>query len=63
MSSPESDTQQIDLALVEHLTKQETAALDEKHARSLTYREEAAARRRLVVVADLAAPPDLRRSR
>ncbi len=32
---------QIDLDLVEQLTKQETAALDEKHARSLSYREEA----------------------
>ena len=32
---------EIDLGLVEELTKRETAALDEKHARSLSYREEA----------------------
>jgi len=38
-----TDTIQIDLALVEELTKRETAALDEKHARSLAYREEARA--------------------
>ena len=36
-----TDTIQIDLDLVEELTKRETAALDEKHARSLAYREEA----------------------
>jgi glutamate-1-semialdehyde 2,1-aminomutase len=36
-----TDTIQIDLELVEELTKRETAALDEKHARSLSYREEA----------------------
>jgi glutamate-1-semialdehyde 2,1-aminomutase len=36
-----TDTVEIDLALVEELTKQETAKLDEKHARSLSYREEA----------------------
>jgi len=34
---------EIDLALVEALTKRETANLDEKHARSLAYREEAKA--------------------
>ncbi|HYJ60963.1 MAG TPA: aspartate aminotransferase family protein [Actinomycetota bacterium] len=38
-----ADTIQIDLDLVEDLTKRETAALDEKHARSLSYREEARA--------------------
>ena len=36
-----ADTVEIDLGLVEELTKRETAALDEKHARSLSYREEA----------------------
>ncbi|HSL10157.1 MAG TPA: aspartate aminotransferase family protein [Actinomycetota bacterium] len=36
-----TDTIQIDIDLVEELTKRETAALDEKHARSLAYREEA----------------------
>ncbi len=36
-----TDTVEIDLGLVEELTKQETARLDEKHARSLSYREEA----------------------
>jgi glutamate-1-semialdehyde 2,1-aminomutase len=36
-----TDTVEIDLDLVEDLTKQETAKLDEKHARSLSYREEA----------------------
>jgi glutamate-1-semialdehyde 2,1-aminomutase len=36
-----TDTVEIDLTLVEELTKQETAKLDEKHARSLSYREEA----------------------
>ena len=34
---------QIDIGLVEELTKREVAALDEKHARSLRYREEAKA--------------------
>jgi glutamate-1-semialdehyde 2,1-aminomutase len=38
---PGDDTIEIDLALVEDLTKRETAALDEKHRRSLSYREEA----------------------
>jgi glutamate-1-semialdehyde 2,1-aminomutase len=38
-----SETIQIDLGLVEELTKRETAALDEKHARSLSYREQAKA--------------------
>jgi glutamate-1-semialdehyde 2,1-aminomutase len=38
-----SEPVEIDLGLVEELTKQETAALDEKHARSLSYREEARA--------------------
>jgi len=37
------DHVEIDLALVEALTKRETASLDEKHARSLAYREEAKA--------------------
>jgi glutamate-1-semialdehyde 2,1-aminomutase len=37
-----TETVQIDLDLVEELTKRETAALDAKHARSLSYREEAA---------------------
>jgi glutamate-1-semialdehyde 2,1-aminomutase len=32
---------QIDIGLVEELTKREVAALDEKHARSLAYRDEA----------------------
>ena len=41
MSSTE--TVEIDLGLVEELTKREVAALDEKHARSLSYREEAKA--------------------
>jgi glutamate-1-semialdehyde 2,1-aminomutase len=36
-----TDRLEIDLALVEELTKRETAALNEKHARSLSYREEA----------------------
>jgi glutamate-1-semialdehyde 2,1-aminomutase len=35
---------EIDLSLVEDLTKRETDALDEKHARSLAYRQEAARR-------------------
>jgi glutamate-1-semialdehyde 2,1-aminomutase len=39
-----TDTIQIDLGLVEELTKRETAALDEKHARSLAYREQAKTR-------------------
>ena len=39
-----TDTIQIDLELVEELTKRETAALDEKHAKSLAYREEAKTR-------------------
>jgi len=43
MGTTESGTVQIDLDLVEQLTKEETAALDEKHARSLSYREEAKA--------------------
>ena len=34
-------TVDVDLNWVEELTKRETAALDERHARSLTYREEA----------------------
>ncbi|MEX1102306.1 MAG: aspartate aminotransferase family protein [Actinomycetota bacterium] len=38
-----TETVQIDLDLVEELTKEETAALDAKHARSLSYRGEAAA--------------------
>ncbi len=37
------ETVEIDLTLVEELTKRETAALDEKHHRSLSYREEAKA--------------------
>ena len=40
---PAGDHVEIDLALVEALTKRETANLDEKHARSLAYREEAKA--------------------
>src|SRR4051812_4795377 len=36
-----TDTVEIDLGVVEELTKREVAALDEKHARSLSYREEA----------------------
>ena len=36
-----TDVVEIDLALVEELTKREIAALDEKHVRSLAYREEA----------------------
>src|SRR5947209_19938901 len=41
-----SDTRtvQIDVGLVEELTKRETTALDAKHARSLSYRQEAARR-------------------
>jgi len=39
-----TDTVQIHLELVEELTKRETAALDQKHARSLSYREEAKSR-------------------
>jgi glutamate-1-semialdehyde 2,1-aminomutase len=41
MGTTGSDTVEIDLDLVEQLTKEETAALDEKHARSLSYREQA----------------------
>ena len=40
---PAGDHVEMDLALVEALTKRETANLDEKHARSLAYREEAKA--------------------
>jgi glutamate-1-semialdehyde 2,1-aminomutase len=40
----EDDRVEIDVELVEQLTKQETAALDEKHRRSLEYREVARAR-------------------
>jgi glutamate-1-semialdehyde 2,1-aminomutase len=40
-----NDVVEIDLGLVDELTKRETSALDRKHARSLSYREEA--RRRL----------------
>jgi glutamate-1-semialdehyde 2,1-aminomutase len=36
-----TETVDIDLALVEELTKRETEALDRKHARSIGYREEA----------------------
>jgi glutamate-1-semialdehyde 2,1-aminomutase len=36
-----NDCVEIDLTLVDELTKRETAALDRKHARSLSYREEA----------------------
>jgi glutamate-1-semialdehyde 2,1-aminomutase len=39
----DTDVIQIDLDLVEELTKREIAALDAKHARSLSYREEAKA--------------------
>jgi hypothetical protein len=39
----DADVVQIDLGLVEELTKREVAALDEKHARSLSYRETAKA--------------------
>jgi glutamate-1-semialdehyde 2,1-aminomutase len=38
-----ADAVQIDLQLVERLTKEETEALDQKHRRSLAYREEARA--------------------
>ncbi|HTG48268.1 MAG TPA: aspartate aminotransferase family protein [Actinomycetota bacterium] len=38
-----TDTVEIDLGLVEELTKHEVEALDRKHARSLSYREEAKA--------------------
>ncbi len=41
MSSTTRDTVEIDLRLVEELTKRETASLDAKHSRSLSYREEA----------------------
>ncbi len=40
---PANDHVEIDLDLVEELTDKETAALDEKHRRSLSYREEAKA--------------------
>ena len=40
-TNPGTAAVQIDLELVEELTKHEGAALDEKHARSLSYREEA----------------------
>ena len=43
MSAIDTGTVQIDLDLVEELTKREGAALEEKHARSLSYREEAKA--------------------
>jgi glutamate-1-semialdehyde 2,1-aminomutase len=39
-----NDHVEIDLALVDRLTRRETGALDDKHARSLSYREEAARR-------------------
>src|SRR5262249_28760898 len=39
--STHADVVQIDLELVEELTKREVAALDDKHIRSLAYREEA----------------------
>ena len=39
----EEETVQIDIGLVEELTKREVEALDAKHARSLSYREEAKA--------------------
>ena len=39
-----SETVEIDLELVDRLTKEETAALDEKHRRSIEYRDEAARR-------------------
>ncbi len=38
-----NDAAQIDIGLVEELTKREVVALDAKHARSLSYREEAKA--------------------
>ena len=41
--STRSDIVDIDLELVEELTKREVAALDDKHVRSLAYREEAKA--------------------
>ena len=40
MSTTEHVT--IDMELVDRLSKEETAALDAKHARSLSYRSEAA---------------------
>ncbi len=43
-TSTERDVAQIDMDLVERLLAVETAALDEKHRRSLSYREEAARR-------------------
>ena len=39
-----TETVDIDMDLVEQLIKEETAALDAKHARSLAYRDEAATR-------------------
>ena len=39
-----TDTIKIDVELVEELTKRETGALDEKHAKSLSYRDEAKTR-------------------
>ncbi len=36
-----TDVVEIDLELVEELTGRETAALDDKHGRSIAYREEA----------------------
>jgi glutamate-1-semialdehyde 2,1-aminomutase len=41
MSATQTDSMEIDLDLVEELTNRESSALDEKHARSLSYREEA----------------------
>ena len=38
MSTTETDAVQIDMQLVEELIAKETAALDAKHARSLSYR-------------------------
>ncbi|HVF08779.1 MAG TPA: aminotransferase class III-fold pyridoxal phosphate-dependent enzyme, partial [Actinomycetota bacterium] len=43
MSATRTDTVEIDLDLVEELTKREGAALDDRHARSLAYREHAKA--------------------
>ena len=44
MSTTRTETVEIDIQLVEQLIKEETAALDAKHARSLSYRDEAAVR-------------------
>jgi glutamate-1-semialdehyde 2,1-aminomutase len=44
MSTTETDTVEIDLQLVERLIVDETRALDAKHARSLSYRDQAAVR-------------------